>query len=431
MSQARVVELDWRAGLNMKASTGLPRAEPGNLYLMLTNGNWSGSLAYDEFGDRTYWAKQPPGMRGFSVPRTGRDITDEDALYVQHYMARIGTDAGDGASYRVSFALEAVHTAMSAAARLNSRHPLRDYLRGLTWDGEKRLPRWCAECLGCEQSDYTAGVGTWWMISAVARALEPGCQADYMLVLEGPQGARKSTALRILAGDWYLPALPDVQSVDAARILSGRWICECGELSAMKRNVSREAIKDFITRPLDVFRNPYGRQFVRRPRGVVFSGTTNEYEFLDDPTGGRRYWPVTCGAIDAAKLRAWRDQLWAESVSRFEAGEQWHPTSELAPLVTEKQEERYQEDSWTGLVLAGAKRHALAPFTLADAMGWAGLTPDKWSKPSETRVGAILNRAGYRAARVWRDGRRVREYVNPAATIAPVDGREEGSDFDE
>jgi putative DNA primase/helicase len=428
MSQGKVIDMkrDWRVGLNMDAAKGIPLPEAGNAFLMLTNGVWEGCIAHDEFGDRTFWAKTPPQLQDFDSPRAGQDLSDHHMLYVQHYLARVGVE------WRVSFKVEALTAAIEAAARKNIRHPLREYLNGLEWDRVNRLERWCNECLGTELSDYTSAVGKWWMISAVARALEPGCQADHMLLLEGEQGARKSTALRILAGDWYLPELPDVRGKDAAHALHGRWIVECGELEAMRRSgMTSTAIKDFLTRPIDIYRPAYARNVVRRPRSVVFAGTTNDYESLSDPTGARRFWPIRCSVIDRKKLTEWRDQLWAESVARFNAGEQWHPTEALSGKVAEQQEDRFQEDSWTGIVLAGAARHALAPFTIADAMGWLGVPPEKWTKASDVRVGAILHRAGYRSSRARVGDRQVRQYARPTASLVMPDVDEQESDFPE
>jgi len=422
MSQAKVHALDWRVSLKIDAGNGVPTPEAGNAYLMLTNGVWAGCLAYDEFGDRTYWAKAPPGMAQFNQPQVGQDVSDADALYIQHYLSRIGVE------FMVSFKVEAIHAAVEAAARRNAHNPLKEYLRALKWDGEERLKRWCSECLLAEQCDYASAVGTWWMISAVARALEPGCQADHMLILEGEQGARKSTALRILGGDWYLPELPDVQHKDAAHLLNGRWIVECGELNILSRSSSMNAVKDFLTRPVDVYRKPYGRHVVRRPRSVVFAATTNNFESLNDPTGARRFWPLRCGNIDCAKLKKWRDQLWAEAVYRFEAGEQWHPTSELNEVITEQQEERFQEDSWTSIILAGAERHQLAPFSLSDCFNWLAMPPDKWTRAGEARIGAILQRAGYRSSRQRLGERRVRVYSKPGSLVPAAD---EESDFPE
>lgn len=393
---------NWKRGLKLNPK-GITTAEVGNAFLMLTNDDWRGCLAYDEFADRVFWAKQPPRLDDFPPPIAGADVTDHHTVYVQHYLSRIG------APYQVAFKTSTINDAISAAARKNAIHPLRDYLNGLHWDGVQRLPHWCHDYLGCEDTPYAASVGTWWLISAVARVLQPGCQVDHMLLLEGEQGARKSSAIRVLAGDWYLPELPDVHTKDAAHALHGRWIVECGELEALRRS-DITAVKDFITRTVDIYRPAYGRNVVRRPRSVVFAGTTNNYQSLSDPTGARRFWPIRCGAINIQHLRDVRDLLFAEARERFEAGEQYHPTPGMIAAITDEQEKRYQEDSWEHTVLSWADRR-LVPFTLADVLaGPLQIPTERWTKASETRVGQILIRAGYVQSRTRVDGVKVRLY---------------------
>lgn len=384
---------------------GLATAEPGNAFLMLTNGDWRGCLAYDEFGDRIFWAKSPPRLDNFTAPRAGDDLHDNHTVYVQHYLSKIG------APFTVAFRATTIDQALRAAAAENRVHPLREYLTGLRWDGTQRLPHWCHDYLGCADTPYASAVGTWWLISAVARALRPGCQADHMLVLEGAQGARKSTALRVLAGDWYLPELPDVHTKDSAHALHGRWIVECGELEALRR-AEVTAFKDFVTRTVDIYRPAYGRNVVRRPRSVVFAGTTNPEQYLSDPTGARRFWPIKCGEINIPHLTETRDQLWAEARERLDCGEQWWPTAGLLPAIQEQQEERFISDSWEPIVLRWADQQLLS-FTVSDVLSKAlELRRDQWNKSSEIRVGVILQRAGFSSRRQMVDGRKTRQY-NP------------------
>jgi putative DNA primase/helicase len=397
----------WRLQLRCNGRS-MVTAEVGNAYLLLTNAEWRGCLAYDEFSDRIFWAKQPPPMDGFVAPEAGADITDQDVVYVQHYISRLGVGAPP---INVTFRPSTLNDAMAAAAHKNKIHPLRDYLNGLRWDAVQRLPKWCTDYLGCPDTPYASAVGTWWMVSAVARVLQPGCQVDHMLLLEGEQGIRKSTAIRVLAGDWYLPELPDVHSKDAAHSLHGRWIVECGELDALRRS-EVTAVRDFLTRTVDIYRPAYGRNVVRRPRSVVFAGTTNDYQSLNDPAGARRYWPIRCGDVNIPHLKASRDQLFAEAVERFHSGEQWHPTPAMMAAVRGEQEDRYQEDSLEYKVNLWAKERG-AGFTMADVLGnCLSMPPERWTRAFETRVGAILRRAGYETQRVRTvEGLRRREYV--------------------
>ncbi len=244
-----------------------------------------------------------------------------------------------------------VSRSVGAVAREITVHPVRDHLGALAWDGVPRIETWVCRYLGAEDTAFNRSVGALWLISAVARIFRPGVKADHMLVLEGPQGARKSTALKILAGeDWFTDELPDLGSKDAAMHMQGVWIIEIAELDAIgKAEVSR--IKAFLTRTTDRFRPPYGRYTIEVPRQCVFAGTVNPDTYLRDETGNRRFWPVRCGTIDIDALARDRDQLWAEAVARFRAGAIWWlDTPELIAAATAEQEKRYQADAWDALI---------------------------------------------------------------------------------
>jgi predicted P-loop ATPase len=236
-----------------------------------------------------------------------------------------------------------------------------------------------------------------------------------MLVLEGPQGARKSTALKILAGEeWFTDELPDLGSKDAAMHMQGVWIIEIAELDAIGRaEVSR--IKAFLTRTTDRFRPPYGRYTIEVPRSCVFAGTVNPDTYLRDETGNRRFWPVRCGTIDIDALARDRDQLWAEAVARFRAGAIWWiDTPELIEAAAAEQEKRYQGDAWDARIdrwLTHERRRVNRGFgafedwhdeeverdrPIRDASvgeileGALGIEPAKWTKGDQMRVGAYL-----------------------------------------
>jgi predicted P-loop ATPase len=112
----------------------------------------------------------------------------------------------------------------------NRAHPVRDYLTGLKWDGTKRLEKWLITYFGAEDSTYIKAVGKCWLISAVARAMKPGCQVDHVLLFQGPQGILKSSAIRALAGDdsWFIDDLGDIRGKDALMQIGGAWLVECG-----------------------------------------------------------------------------------------------------------------------------------------------------------------------------------------------------------
>jgi predicted P-loop ATPase len=246
--------------------------------------------------------------------------------------------------------VEVASHAVQTAARDRSFHPVKTYLEGLQWDGAERIDRWLTTYLGVTDSEYSRAVGSRWLISAVARIFQPGAKADCCLILEGPQGTCKSTALRTLAGEYFTDELADLGSKDAAMQTRGVWIIELSELDSLSHaDVAR--IKAFISRTMDRFRPPYGMRLVESPRQCVFAGTINHGSYLRDETGGRRFWPVSCGRIDIESLARDRDQLWAEAKARFESGQVWWlESSDLVQLAADQQEERYEGDPWEEVI---------------------------------------------------------------------------------
>jgi predicted P-loop ATPase len=189
--------------------------------------------------------------------------------------------------------------------------------------------------------------GSKFLIGAVARVYDPGCQMDNMLVFEGRQGAGKTTACSALFGrEYMISSISDFKSKEASIALQGRWVAEIAELAALKKTDITD-VKKFITETVDQFRPVHGKNTIDRPRRCVFVGTTNERQYLKDATGNRRFWPVPCGEVLVAKLAEDRDQIWAEAVARYSGGEVWWITDEAMLEKAEAiQGDRAEMDPW-------------------------------------------------------------------------------------
>ncbi len=347
--------------------------------------NWQHKIGFDEFARRTLVSTPP--WDEYQRPTTVDALwTDEDGTRLCAWLRRkFQRDQFNPSVLECERAVDVV-------ARGHSFHPVRDYLDSLAWDGTPRLPTWLTAYLGVADSEYARMVGSWWLISAAARIYQPGCKVDTVPILEGPQGARKSTALRTLAGAQFFTDTPiDIGHKDAYQAIQGCWFVELAELDSLMRAEASRA-KAFFSSPVDRYRPTYGRRVVESPRQCVFVGTVNLSEYLSDPTGARRFHPIPCGAIDIDALERDRDQLWAEAVHEYREGRPWYPIDAgTTAQLTEQQSERTREDAWAKQIRSYAKRNGLTQFTMSDVLANAlGLEPKDWTQAAQTRVGILM-----------------------------------------
>jgi predicted P-loop ATPase len=328
----------WKSEWHL-ADSGSPLPTLHNAMITLRNHpTLSGLLRYDEMSRSALVVQQIPGTP--HDPSIPRHVKDADVISIQEEIQRTGLRR---------IAKATVQDAVHVRAEEGKFHPVHDYLNGLVWDGETRVTGWLSRYLGVEGCPYADTIGRLFLVALVARQFRPGCKADYMLILEGPQGAMKSSACRALAGEWFSDNLPDLSRGDAVRLsmhLRGKWLIEIAEMSSFN-SAEAHTLKEFLTQTEERYTPKYGRNEVYEPRQCVFIGSTNEGAYLRDATGARRFWPVKVGAIDIEALIADRDQLLAEAVKLFRDGAAWWPDRAFeVEHIAPQQDARYEADPW-------------------------------------------------------------------------------------
>lgn len=340
---------------------------------------------------QTIFSTDPAWITAFSrcelrrrVLWKGDVIRDEDEAEVSRLLA---------SSYGLHATTQIVSEAIRWSAIKSSTHPVREWLASLTWDGVPRLDRWLTTYCSAPDTDLVRAMGRAWLIQACARAIEPGCKADAVLVLKGVQGCRKSTTCGVLGGAWFSDSEIDLASKDKYTQLEGVWVYELSEMDAMRKADAR-ALKAFVSSQSDKYRPAYGRNTQDVPRSTVFIGTTNDDEFLVDPTGSRRYWVVEVAQCFPEALEADREQLWAEAAHYTRHGERWHLPGDL-DLERAQEAERYTPvDSWENAIsewVIGQDR-----FTLDDVWRRAlGNDRSNAARHDDMRMATILRRLGF------------------------------------
>lgn len=404
---------EWKEHLFMK--DGLVRECRENVYLVLQHHpDWKGVLWRDEFSNHiTLRADSPIGKKA------GEEWEEEDDFKLglwlaQHLRLFIKANASLADGIR-------------AEANANKFHPVRDYLDALVWDGKDRLEDWLSDYVGVTKSPYSSLVSRYFLIGMVARIFRPGCKMDTALILEGMQGASKSTLAKIIAGNerWFSDTVFVMGDKDSLQALRGRWVYELAELDSFGKAESTRA-KAFISSSTDSYRAPYDRTFKEHPRQCVFIGTTNQIEYFKDASGNRRYWPVKCdGEVKLDALLEVRDQLFAEAVQWFKNGMQWWPTKEeQINLFTPEQEDRELEDPWNKLIYDWLNSNSLSKVTVLDILlGAIGVEKSKidGNKQMSTRVGICMRKLAWKKCR---ESSGAREYYY----ARPEKPKKEGSD---
>jgi predicted P-loop ATPase len=334
-------------------------------------------LSLDEFSGRIL------------VDRTTR-VLEKDKLEVAKWLQR---------TYNWRFSVKVASTAIDSVAYGNPFDALTEHVMKDKWDGVGRVDAFAETYLGAAPTVHHRAAGRVLLLSMAARALKPGCKVDTMVILEGAQGIRKSTAVQVLGGPFFSELLATAGTKESAEQVEGAWVMEVGELSSMDK-AELSAAKQFMSRLSDRFRRAYKESVEDVLRRCIMVGTTNASTYLRDETGGRRWLPILCKWVLVDELRRDRDQLVAEAVHRVQAGEPWWLVE--AGEVTAAREavdERFEEDAWHDKVASYI--HGRESTSVDDVLGnCLGMDLAHRNQPTANRVARILVVLG------WVKGRR-------------------------
>lgn len=289
-----------------------------------------------------------------------------------------------------------------------SFHPVQRYLTRLLgeWDGEPRIARVLTEILGAADKALHQTFIRVFFISAVARALEPGCKVDTVLVLQGPQGAKKSSFFNTLADPWFADTPFDFTTNKGLLTFGRAWLYEWGEIERVLLTRENADVKSFVTSRVDTFVPPYGRAPIEHRRSTILVGSSNVKTLLADPTGARRYHIIqTSDNLNLSLLAQWKDQLWAEAIEEYTNGRQWHLDRETEREQAEDAERWQVHDGWREPVLEFLSRWHRKPRDLRDpedaltsariAFGALALEGGKFGKREQMQLAALLHQLGY------------------------------------
>lgn len=408
-ARAQEIEmLDWRDSLDKNQQGGLKNSLK-NVETILRRCTKDPLIGFEQFSNNRIYLLNPPWVQEGEMWK-GKELVDSDFIAIKVWINRI---------FKFEPSIQTVIEAVMHVSMLKKYHVVRDWLNTLQWDGRERLDYWLLEFLNAEgPEDYIKAVSRKTLVAAVKRVFEPGCKFDYMTVLEGNQGIGKSTALAVLAGEWFSDSIGDIENKDVINQIQSKWIIEVGEMAAANRS-EVNSLKLFTSRQVDRARVAFARTAENYPRQCIFIGTTNNDTYLKDETGNRRFWPVRVGDVYLESLRAHREQIWAEAVHRYKAGEKlWLDDKKLEIIAKQEQNLRFMVDEWETVIgdwLDCDEFKKMRKSCTANDI-WSkcfGHDVSKFSKADQMRVGQALTRLQWKRARRWKDGKVQRLWERP------------------
>ena len=378
---------EWMFNLK-RNSNGVIEKTIDNILLVLENDPLvKGKIALDDFANRGLVL----GALPWDSSEKKRFWNDTDDAGLRHYLEKVYGIIGK----------EKIYDATSLCAHKHKFNSVRDYLLSVKWDGVPRLESLFIDYFGADDNDYTKEVAKKSFVAAVARVMQPGIKFDNMVIISGAQGIGKSTFFSYLGKDWFSDSLVTFEGKEAAELIQGRWLIEVGELSGMTKSETN-TVKQFLSKTDDIYREAYGRRTAQFPRKCVFFGTTNDTEYLKDPTGGRRFWPVDANAKKATKsvftdLPTEVDNIWAEAFVFWQLGEPLYLSKNVEKMARKQQEDHREVSAKAGTVMEFINKRI--------PIDWDSYTLDQrrayWSFDYKSYRGNLTKRDRVCAAEVW------------------------------
>jgi len=337
---------------------GEPKPTQLNTEIILRHDpRWKGRIRFCEFDGCTHIDEDP--------------ITDNEEMKMMSWIAK---------AYGFEMDPKKIGRIAAMIGQENPYHPIRDWLQSLEWDGKYRLHRFAIDILRSPDANLTnvipnklypqfgrqAGengmdIVSLYMcrafIAAVARACEPGIKVDNMpILISDEQGKNKSQLVEVLVtrAKWFNDSSINIKTKDAYQQIAGRWFIEMAECDTLL-NAEFRVVKSFLTSKCDRYRPVYGRHMVDQPRSCVFWGTTNEQqlEFLNDPSGSRRFWCFRVGDINLQQITDpdYLSQIWAEAYALYIRGEEHWLTDDIEHIYRDMLNKEFRKiDTWQEVV---------------------------------------------------------------------------------
>jgi len=353
-------------------------------------------LQFNEFSSDIELSEKIPILSGKNSDKWG----DEEAILLKYYFS---------AERGINLSVNILHEAITVISKINTYHPVKDYILNLRWDGKNRVGRWLIDYCHAKDSKYVRAIGTKVLCAAIARVFMPGCKFDSMLVFEGKEFIGKSAVCKILGGKWSCDPVIDIGNKDTIDMMRGKWIIEMPEMEHNTRS-EVQSMKAFLSREVDRVRLPYQRTTKEFPRQSIFIGTINpeaDNQYLRSTTGNRRYWCVAVRDIKLDELSIDRDQLFAEAYIYYANKEVlFLDSKELFQEGVAEAKIREVRDSWAECIEDYLENNNICECTITELYEKAiGGKLQYFRRSEASRIANIVSKLGFYGTTIRREGR--------------------------